>query len=118
MNNVHVLPLDSTHEGSKWIKICERDPDIPERSLSNGYFWTCDFSEGNPKPKLRLFDDNVWYLRKNSAEKKGWDPDFEFTHWLKQGFYTPKISDDEMKEIQDYRSCQALNYRTQLIYYI
>jgi len=118
MSKAHVVPLDGTHEGSKWIKICERDPNISERTLSNGHFWTCDFSSSRPKPTLRYFDDNIWYLKKDHPEKKGWNPDFEFTHWLKQGFYTPRVSDEEIKEIQNYRDFQALNYRSQIIYYI
>jgi hypothetical protein len=118
MSKAHVLPLDSTPEGSKWIKICERDPDISERTLSNGFFWTCDFSARRPKPTLRFYDDNIWYIRKERPEKKGWDPDFEFTHWLKQGFYVPKITDEEMEEIRNYRNYQSLNYHNQIIYYI
>jgi hypothetical protein len=118
MSKAHILPLDSTHEGSKWIKISERDPEISERSLSGGFFWTCDFSKRTPKPVIRLFDDNVWYLRKEHPQKKGWNPDFEFTHWLKQGFYIPQFTDEELKEIEDYRNYRARNYASQIMFYI
>jgi len=116
--NVHTITLDMVHEGSKWMKISERDPNIPERTLSNGFFWTCDFTNPNAKPKIRLFDDNVWYLFKDHPQRKGWNPDYNFTHWLKQGFYKPTITEEDFKEIEDYRNAKLLNSRGQFIYYI
>lgn len=116
MDDIQVLFLDETLEGSKWIKICDRDPDLSERELSNGIFWTCDFSFHAAKPKIRLFDDNVWYLKGSDNVK--WNPNFEFTHWLKQGFYVPSMSSDELEEIDIYREKKSKDYRNQLIFYI
>jgi len=116
MDEIQVLFLDDILEGSKWIKICDRDPNIPERELSNGIFWTCDFRSNVTRPKIRLFDDNVWYLK--SSENLKWNPNFEFTHWLKQGFYVPKLSSEEIEEIDRYREKKSEDYRNQLIFYI
>jgi hypothetical protein len=116
MDDIQVLFLNNTFEGSKWIKICDRDPSLSERELSEGIFWTCDFSSDVTKPKIRLFDDNVWYLK--SSKDLKWNPNFEFTHWLKQGFYVPDLSSDEIEEIDDYRAKRSEDYRNQLIFYI
>jgi len=116
MSKAIVLPLDGTHEGSRWIKISERDPKISEMTLSEGLFWTCDFTMNKPKPVMRLFSDNVWYLR--NVIKKGWDPNFNFTHWLLQGFYVPKMTNEDVEEVLEYRSRRSVEFRNQLIYYI
>jgi hypothetical protein len=118
MKDIKILSLVNLFEGSKWIKICERDPNISERELSGGLFWTCDFNSNTPKQKIRLFDDNVWYLKKVGSKNVKWNPDFKFTHWLKQGFYIPQISNEEIEEINKYREDKESSYNNQLIFYI
>ena len=118
MEDIKILSLGNVFEGSKWIRICERDPNISEREMSSGLFWTCDFDSNHPKPQIRLFDDNVWFLKKMGSKNVKWNPNFEFTHWLKQGFYVPHLSTEEIDEIKRYREEKELNYNNQLIFYI
>jgi hypothetical protein len=118
MENIGTISFGGVLEGSKWIKNCERDPDIHEIKRFRGLFWTCDVTDIEPKMILRKFEGNVWYTFRENYNKKGWVMSFDFTHWLRQGLGIPDVPPEEIKELTDHIDFISLNYRSRLGYNI